>query len=113
MVSDMWRPWPNCNNLDAMNVKNYILDPTTESSFQVVLTLMAPLYSVLRLTNMEGSTIGLLYEFMRRRKDFFAKGVEKNREKYQDTPGSSLIYQNAPGSSKITNLPLYPKKYTL
>ena len=35
------------------------------------------------------------------------------REKYQDTPGSSLIYQNAPGSSKITNLPLYPKKYTL
>ena len=37
----------------------------------------------------------------------------KYREKYQDTPGSSLIYQNAPGSSKITNLPLYPKKYTL
>ena len=36
-----------------------------------------------------------------------------NREKYQDTPGSSSIYQNAPGSSKFTKLPLCPKKYTL
>ena len=35
------------------------------------------------------------------------------REKYQDTPGSSSIYQNAPKSSKITKLPLCPRKYTL
>ena len=39
--------------------------------------------------------------------------VKIKREKYQDTPGSSLIYQNAPRSSKITKLPLCPKKYTL
>ena len=37
----------------------------------------------------------------------------KTREKYQDTPESSSIYQNAPGSSKFTKLPLYQKKYAL
>ena len=74
----MWRSWSDCNKPDAMNVKNHILDPTTESSFQVVLTIMAPLYSVLQLTDREGSTIGLLYEFMRRSKDVLAKGVEEN-----------------------------------
>ena len=39
-------------------------------------------------------------------------GGIKNREKYQDTPGSSSIYQKAPESSKFTKLPLY-KKNTL
>ena len=39
--------------------------------------------------------------------------VNKKREKYQDTLGSSSIYQNAPGSSKYTKLPLCQKKYTL
>ena len=78
VVSDMWRSWSDCNKPDAMNVKNYILDPTTESSFQVVLTLMELLYSVLQLTDREGSNVGLLYEFMRRSKDVLAKGVEEN-----------------------------------
>ena len=59
-------------------IKNYIPDPTTESSFQVVLTLMELLYSVLQLTDRQGCTIGLLYEFMRRSKDVLAKGVEEN-----------------------------------
>ena len=35
------------------------------------------------------------------------------REKNQNTPDSSPIYQNAPRKSKITKLPLRPKKYTL
>ena len=43
----------------------------------------------------------------------FPKAIIKSREKYQDTPGSSSIYQNALGSSKFTKLPLCPKKYTL
>ena len=34
------------------------------------------------------------------------------REKYQDTPGSSSIYQNAPGSSKLPNYP-HVQKSTL
>ena len=38
---------------------------------------------------------------------------KKKRQNYQDTPGSLSIYQNAPGSSKFTKLPLSPKKYTL
>ena len=39
--------------------------------------------------------------------------IIKYREKYQDTPGCLSIYQNAPESSKFTNLPLCPKKCTL
>ena len=39
--------------------------------------------------------------------------VINNREKYEDTPGSLSIYQNAPINSKFTKLPLSPKKYTL
>ena len=36
-----------------------------------------------------------------------------SREKYQDTPRTLSIYQNAPRSFKFTKLPLCPKKYTL
>ena len=74
----MRRAWLDCNKSDIINAKNYIIDPTIKSYFEVVLTLMVSLQIVLRLTGRERSTFGLLHEFMQGRKYVFTKGVEDN-----------------------------------
>ena len=69
VVSNYWEDWNDSKKPDAVKVKSIVQDNSTLPSIMIVISIMRLLFSTLRLTDREGSTMGLLYEFMRRARD--------------------------------------------
>lgn len=64
VMSREWERWDDKNTPKALAFTRMVLKESWWQQAEVLVKVMNPLYSVLRLTDMEGSTIGLLYEFM-------------------------------------------------
>ena len=78
MVSNYWEDWSDSKELDVVKVKSIVKDNSTLPSIMIVISIMRPLFSVLRLPDREGSTMGLLFEFMRRARDTLQRGARED-----------------------------------
>ena len=78
MVSNYWEDWSDSKKPDVVKVKSIVQDSSTLPSIMIVISIMRPLFSVFRLTDREGSTMGLLYEFMRRARDTLQQGARED-----------------------------------
>ena len=78
MVSNYWEDWSDSKKPDVVKVKSIVQDSSTLPSIMIVISIMRPLFSILRLTDREGSTMGLLYEFMRRARDTLERGARED-----------------------------------
>ena len=84
VVSNYWDDWSGSCKSDGVRVKTIVQDHSTLPSIIVVISIMRPLFSLLRLTDREGSTMGLLYEFMKRARVTLERGAIEdalNKEK--------------------------------
>ena len=73
VVSEEWKAWDESSDPEAQYVQRQCLDADFWSTMQSIVTTLRPIYIMLRMTDMEGCTMGLLYHFMQRiRKDLAA-----------------------------------------
>ena len=78
VVSNYWEDCSDSKKLDVVKVKSIVQDNSTLPSIMIVTSIMRPLFSILRLTDSEGSIMGLLYEFMRRARDTLQGGARED-----------------------------------
>ena len=65
VVSDSWRQWSGSRTQEAMRVKSIILsDDHYWKLMEDIVFDFRPIYNIIRLTDQEGCTMGLLYTFM-------------------------------------------------
>jgi len=64
VMSDAWKAWPGSLEPDALKVQQTAFHPDMWNLAESLVRVMQPIYSVLRLTDREGCTLGLIYEFM-------------------------------------------------
>jgi len=64
VVSSEWVEWSDSTLSESIRVQRACLDPSFWMDVQAIVTALKPLFIVLRVTDMEGSTLGLLHHFM-------------------------------------------------
>ena len=65
VVSNAWREWDEHDTIEGNAVQRQCLNNDYWRRVKVIVIAITPLYRVLRMTDMEGATIGLLTHFMR------------------------------------------------
>jgi len=66
VVSTHWAEWLEHNDPQSQGIQRICLEVDFWRDVESIVTALRPIYSVLRLTDREGSTMGLIYEFMER-----------------------------------------------
>jgi len=64
IVSEEWIAWPNSTSPKAINFEATISDASFWHDAECIVGVLRPLIVALRLTDSEGCTMGILYEFM-------------------------------------------------
>lgn len=64
VVCREWQAWEDRNDSKSLGFARIVMRDAYWDEASGLIKALQPIYSVLRLTDMEGSTIGLLYEFM-------------------------------------------------
>lgn len=69
VVSDEFKEWmdseTSASQQDAKTIQRLCLNETFWQDVRALVVAITPLYKVLRMTDMEGSTLGLLHHFMK------------------------------------------------
>lgn len=68
VVDQEWLDWSESTSPAAVNAQDIIYNTTFWADADAIQVALFPIVSVLRLCDSEGSTMGLLYEFMDRLK---------------------------------------------
>eukprot|EP00250_Pteridium_aquilinum_P017298 c23556_g1_i1 orf=104-1159(-) len=68
VVSTMWNNWDESSSDEAHDMQRQCLDNHFWMRVSAIVTSLTPYYRTLRMTDMEGATIGLLIHFMREAK---------------------------------------------
>lgn len=66
VVLQPWRQWRHSREPKAQRFERIVLASPFWDDARAIIIALQPLYTVLRLTDREGCTLGLLYEFMDR-----------------------------------------------
>jgi len=66
VVSHMWIQWNESNLPESQSVQRACLDFSLWVDVKAIVNSLRPLFILLRLTDMEGCTLGLLYHFMQK-----------------------------------------------
>lgn len=66
VVSNLWVQWSGSTESRSRRFETIVLSSTFWDEARSIVVGLQPLHTVLRLTDREGSTMGLLYEFMDR-----------------------------------------------
>lgn len=66
VVSNHWQDWGPSREPKSRKFETIVLSSSFWDDARAIVIGLQPIYIVLRLTNREGSTLGLLYEFMDR-----------------------------------------------
>jgi len=66
VVSHLWIEWRDSNLPESQSVQRACLDFSLWADIKAIVTSLRPLFILLRLMDMEGCTIGLLYHFMQK-----------------------------------------------
>jgi hypothetical protein len=66
VVSPLWVQWNDSDLPESQRVQRACLDFSLWSDVQAIVTSLRPLFVLLRMTDMEGCTLGLLYHFMQK-----------------------------------------------
>ncbi|KAH7387215.1 hypothetical protein KP509_16G011100 [Ceratopteris richardii] len=66
MVSPLWNDWDESSLEESKSMQRLCLDEEFWENVKVVLNILTPIYRVLRMTDCEGATLGLLIHMMRR-----------------------------------------------
>ena len=69
VVSTMWNEWDESNTDDAKEMQRAFLNEEFWQRVRAVVIAITPFYRVLRMTDMEGATLGVLIHFMREAKE--------------------------------------------
>lgn len=64
VMCDAWKSWPGSKEADALRVQQVTFNPDMWKLGESLIRVLQPIYSVLRMTDREGCTLGLYYEFM-------------------------------------------------
>lgn len=65
MVSTMWNEWEESSSDSAKDMQRLCFNEAFWERVRAIVIIITPLYRVLRMTDMEGATLGLLVHFMR------------------------------------------------
>ncbi|KAH7315178.1 hypothetical protein KP509_21G037900 [Ceratopteris richardii] len=66
MVSTFWSEWDESSLEESKSIQRLCLDESFWDSVKAILSVITPIYKVLRMTDCEGATLGLLIHIMRR-----------------------------------------------
>ncbi len=69
VVSTMWNEWDEAGSIEAKEMQRKCLSEEFWNRVKAVVIALTPYYRVLRMTDMEGATLGLLIHFMREAKE--------------------------------------------
>ena len=61
---DEWLAWDDIRKPLFQEFRRNVFNETWWSDAEAMVKSLSPIYTVLRITDMEGSTLGLLYEYM-------------------------------------------------
>ncbi|KAH7287026.1 hypothetical protein KP509_32G033800 [Ceratopteris richardii] len=65
VVSPLWNDWDESSLEESKSMQRLCLDEEFWENLKVVLNILTPIYRVLRMTDYEGATLGLLIHMMR------------------------------------------------
>ena len=68
VVSPAWNAWEDAGTQEARDMSIQVLNESFWEQVRGIFIAVTPLYRVLRMTDMEGATLGLLLHFMREAK---------------------------------------------
>ncbi|KAH7426822.1 hypothetical protein KP509_10G018300 [Ceratopteris richardii] len=66
VVSPLWNDWDESSLEESKSMQRLYLDEEFWENVKAVLNILTPIYRVLRMTDCEGATLGLLIHMMRR-----------------------------------------------
>ncbi|KAH7424598.1 hypothetical protein KP509_11G014900 [Ceratopteris richardii] len=66
VVSPLWNDWDESSLEESKSMQRLCLDEEFWENVKAVLNILTPIYRVLRMTDCEGATLGLLIHMMRR-----------------------------------------------
>ncbi|KAH7437282.1 hypothetical protein KP509_05G064000 [Ceratopteris richardii] len=66
VVSIFWSEWDESSLEESKSIQRLCLDESFWDSVKAILSVITPIYKVLRMTDYEGATLGLLIHIMRR-----------------------------------------------
>lgn len=69
VVSTMWNEWDESNTDAAKDMQRQCLNEEFWARVRIIVVAITPFYRTLRMTDMEGATLGLLIHFMREAKE--------------------------------------------
>lgn len=82
VVSREWVNMPEHREAKYRTFARTVMDEAWWQEAEALVKTIKPIYSVLRITDMEGSTMGLLYEFMDRIGESFERNAFLPRSQY-------------------------------
>ena len=86
-----WLAWDDISTPKFLAFRRNVFNETWWAEAEALVKSLTPIYTVLRITDMEGSTLGLLYEYMDKIGEALKNNVYLKLERYVPTLSSKPL----------------------